>query len=515
VRTDGSVWCWGRNDSGQLGDETTQNRSNPVAVVELEGVRVSALALGSAHTCALVDDGTVRCWGDGGGRLGNGSTNGSTTPVEVSDISTATAISAGNDHTCALLADGTVRCWGNNSEGQLGDPNVTDFSSSTALTVRTTATGIALDNVTAISAGTSHTCAIVGTGRNMWCWGFNSFGQLANPNVIDSSSSTAVQVLTDSTTALAGVSSVSAGSAHTCAILSDPDEFLCWGGNSSGQLGDGTTTSPRLLPVAVSGSPQTVPVAVSAGAEHTCDLLDAGTVRCWGRGDDGQLGLGDANDRNTPVDVPDLSGVAMVSSGGFHTCALMDDDTVRCWGDGSSGRLGDGTTDQRTSPVTVLASGTAAAFSVRPQTEAPRTPAPSGPSVSCTPAAGPITVGSEVTCTVTGGDPGIDILWRAAVNPVIAEAGVTLDADGRGTFALTVPASALGATLTVELVAWTAPVAIGVVGTGGPAAGGGPVPTGVPAGEGPWPGGAALVVLLALSGMLVVAGARSSSAGRR
>jgi hypothetical protein len=121
-----------------------------------------------------------------------------------------------------------------------------------------------------------------------------------------------------------------------------------------------------------------------------------------------------------------------------------------------------------------------------------------GATVSCTPAAGAITVGTEVTCTVTGGDPGSEILWRAAINPVIAEAGVTLDADGTGTFAFTVPSSALGAALTVELVAWTAPVALGVVDAGGL------VPTRVPAGEGPRPGGEALALVGLLAVLLVV-----------
>ena len=143
----------------------------------------------------------------------------------------------------------------------------------------------------------------------------------------------------------------------------------------------------------------------------------------------------------------------------------------------------------------------------------PPAPVASGPSVSCAPDA--LTVGTEVTCTVTGGDPGIDILWRAAVNPVIASEGVTLDADGRGTFDFTVPASAAGSVVTVELVEWTTPVAIG----GGAVVGGvgGPVPTSVPAGEG---GGGpvgllALIALLGAVGAAGAAGAAGASRGRR
>ncbi len=501
LMTDGTVRCWGSNQTGQLGTGQSSadlaSAANPVAVVGLSDVTVTSLALSVAHTCALIDDGTVRCWGDGGsGRLGNGGTAESPTPVAVSGISTATAITAGNDYTCALLTDETVACWGNNSLGQLGDG--TTINRQTPVPV----TGLA--GVTAISAGGSHTCAIVTDGQ-VRCWGFNAAGQLGDGTT--TLSSIAIAVLTSgddqNVNRLAGATRLSAGGAHTCAILRNPsDDFVCWGSNSKGQLGDGSTTSSSN-PVEAGDTMATVPVAVSAGTEHTCDLLGTRTVRCWGNGDSGRLGDGTTTNRSSPVAVSGLSDVIVISAGGFHTCALRSDDTVRCWGSGGSGRLGDGETTDRTTPVSVLASGTASAspvpFSVRVAAvvEAPVAPLPAV-SVGCTPGAGAITVGTEVTCTVTGGDPGIEILWRAAINPVIAEAGVTLDADGTGTFAFTVPPSALGAALTVELVAWTAPVTLGVVDAGGL------VPTRVPAGEGPRPGGEALALVGLLAVVLVV-----------
>jgi alpha-tubulin suppressor-like RCC1 family protein len=504
LMTDGTVRCWGSNQSGQLGTGQSSadlaSAANPVAVVGLSDVTVTSLALGVAHTCALIDDGTVRCWGDGGsGRLGNNSTANSPTPVAVSGISTATAITAGNDYTCALLTDETVACWGNNSLGQLGDGTTTNRQTPVPVT--------GLTGVTAISAGGSHTCAIVTDGQ-VRCWGNNAFGQLGDGTT--TSSSITVLAMVNHSSPLAGATRLSAGGSHTCAILRDPDDdFVCWGRNLEGQLGDGSTTSSST-PVPAGDPTMTVPVAVSAGTEHTCDLLGTRTVRCWGNGNSGRLGDGTTTNRSSPVAVSGLSDVLVISAGNSHTCALRTDDTVRCWGNGSSGRLGDGETTNRTTPVSVLASGTASTspvpFSVRVAAvvETPVAPVPAV-TVGCTPAAGAITVGTEVTCTVTGGDPGSEILWRAAINPVIAEAGVTLDADGTGTFAFTVPSSALGAALTVELVEWTAPVTLGVVGAGAL------VPTRMPAGEGPWPGGEAL----ALVGLLAVAGMLGASRMRR
>jgi hypothetical protein len=250
-------------------------------------------------------------------------------------------------------------------------------------------------------------------------------------------------------------------------------------------------------PVVLGGVPQ-----IAAGNRHTCALLSDGTVRCWGRGNDGRLGDGTTAARLNPVQVLAsgtagtdpvvLGGVIQVSAGDFHTCALLSNGTVRCWGNGGQGRLGDGTTSRAVNPVVVLSSGTSlvdpVVFSVLVAVPVVSGQVP-GIAVNCDVAAPQ--VGATVTCTVSGGDAGIDILWRAAYNPVFAGEGVTLDASGSGEFAFMVPAAALGQELTVELVEWTTPISLGVVG--------GPVPSSVPSGGGPVP--VWTLALLALVGV--------------
>ena len=527
LRSDGTVWCWGSNGFGQLGDGTTTDRLHPVQVVLAPGgaplTGVTRISARFEHTCALLDDGTMRCWGAGSlGRLGDGGTADSAVPVTVvvaaggAPLSNITRIAAGGQHTCAVLGDGTVRCWGLNSSGELGIG--TTGTSATPVLSPTAVVGLdgagTLGGVSDVTAGQVHTCALLADEKAR-CWGFGGSGRLGDGTT--TTSDRPVRVLASGTEAaspveLGGITALSAGGAHTCALTKpDAGTVRCWGSNGFGQTGDGGTTNLLNPYIGVSATASGGISSVAAGTEHTCALYADDLVRCWGRGGAGQLGDGGTTNRSVPTLVGASSGTVQLAAGAVHTCAIMSDDTVRCWGSGGDGRLGDGETVQRTTPVTVLASGTAAtdgpAFSVRAAVVA--APVPSGPAVSCSPDV--LTVGTAITCTVTGGDPGIDILWRAAVNPVIAEAGVTLDADGRGEFTFTVPASAAGRVVTVELVDWTAPVAIGggaVV--GGP---GGPVPSSVPAGE----GGAVPGGLYALLGVVafVVGAAGTVLLGRR
>ena len=516
---DGTVRCWGRNGGGQLGDGTTREagRLNPVQVLASGSTQgssvlggVTQISAGGFHACALLEDETVRCWGFNSGinegALGDGTATDRTNPVQVlasgstqgsNVLEDVTQISAGARHTCALLSDETLRCWGRNVEGQLGDGTTTNRRNPVQV----------LTGVQQVSAGVEHTCALL-TGGTVRCWGANgdgfSGGRLGDGTTTDRLSPVQVLAsgLTQGTDVLDGVTRISASGSHTCALLSD-QTIRCWGENGSfgsdeGALGDGTATS-RSNPVKVltSGSDQNANVLggvtqVSAGGSHSCALLSGGESWCWGANSSGQLGDGTTTDRRNPVRVMDE--VRQVSAGGFHTCALLTDDTIRCSGYNASGALGDGTTSHRSTPVLVLASGTAAVspvtFRVAPEVAARQVATPTL-TVAC---AGGAHAGSEVTCMVSGGDPGIDILWRAAYNPVIAEAGVTLDASGVGTFSFTVPVAAHGEVLTVELVDWTGPQSLGVVG--------GPLPSSVPTGEGPVP--AWTLGLLALAGGLVL-----------
>lgn len=532
--TDGTVRCWGRNQYGQNGDGTTTIRTNPVQVLLPDSTPLTGVTQISAfntHTCALLSDTTVRCWGRNSSfQLGDATPTDRSTAVQVmladgvTPFSGVTRVSAGGEHTCALLNDGTVRCWGLNTSGQLGEGSTTGSANPTTVTV--SPGGAALAGVTAIDAGQIHTCALlnVGTAR---CWGSNSGGRLGDGTATDRPSP--VQVLatgsTQGTDTLGGIAALSAGNGHTCARM-DGGTVRCWGLNTFGQLGNGTTTSsanPVTVLVAAGGAALSKVSAVSSGTQHTCAVLGDGTARCWGDGASGRLGDGTTSASSVPVTVTGLTGidVTRITAGVSHTCALVDtaDVTARCWGDGSAGRLGDGTnlTGQtptfRSTPVRVLSSGTEASDPVVLvlNATAPTSSGSSAPAASIAVACAPATIaaGTEVTCTITGGDPGIDILWRAAFNPTIASDGVTLDADGTGTFTFTVPAGAVGSELTVELVEWTAPVSLGVAG--------GPVPSGVPAGQGPAPADAPLGLagLLAVAGLGGLLAARATARSRR
>jgi alpha-tubulin suppressor-like RCC1 family protein len=285
----GEVRCWGLNDAGQLGDGTFVSSNLPVAVTGITGA--TEIAIGDDHSCALVA-GTVRCWGTGyEGQLGHGvyilaSPFGSATPVTAVGITDATSVVADTDHTCALLADGTVQCWGWNGAGQVG-PGA-GYSTNVPVAV----TG--LTGVTALGAGSLHTCAVVAAG-GVKCWGYNDAGQLGNGTLTSSSSPVTVVGLTDAArlelgrghscalltsgtvrcwgmgshgqlgigtydgwltaappTGLTDVVQLTAGDVHTCAVVATGAAY-CWGGNLSYQLGNGTTETRANTPTRVSG----------------------------------------------------------------------------------------------------------------------------------------------------------------------------------------------------------------------------------------------------------------------
>ena len=202
-----------------------------------------------------------------------------------------------------------------------------------------------------ITAGSSHTCAILDDG-SVSCWGKNRNGQLGDGTGEHRHTPTQTSSLGDNRTAVA----ISAGGSHTCAILDD-GSVICWGKNNYGQIGDGTNGSDdhRLTPTQTSslGVNRTA-VAMSAGGSHTCVILDDGSMSCWGLNFKGQLGDGSTNpseDRNTPTQTANLGGIAVViAAGGDHTCAILEDDLAHCWGYNFYGQLGDGTTTDRHSP---------------------------------------------------------------------------------------------------------------------------------------------------------------------
>jgi alpha-tubulin suppressor-like RCC1 family protein len=303
---------------------------------------VKAIAFGGQHTCALLDSGGVKCWGNNGfGQLGNDNTDNTNTPTQVQGLNSGVkAIASYWDHTCALLEDGSVKCWGKNEYGQLGngEDGLGNYK-------ETPTDVINLDNrVKAITLGDFHTCALLDSG-GVKCWGLNENGELGNGSTANKYTPTDVSGLSS------GVKAIVIGDSYTCALL-ETGGVKCWGTNDQGQLGNGSTNNKRT-PTNVIGL-NTGVKSISLGINYTCALLESGGVKCWGNNDNGQLGDGSTISKSTPTDVKDLTaGVKSIAVGFQHTCALLDDDRVKCWGDNSSGQLGDGSTIDRSEPIEV------------------------------------------------------------------------------------------------------------------------------------------------------------------
>ena len=331
----GTLRCFGRNANGQLGTGFGSIAPSALAATPFtEGV--TQVASGSVHACA-VKAGQVFCWGNNAnGQLGNGTTTHSATPVAVSGIASgATAVAAGANHTCAIV-NGRVKCWGLNSTGQLGNGGT--VSSTTPVDV-VTAIGppaIQLQNVTAIAAGAGHTCAVVTNGANsqVSCWGFNTNGQIG-----DGTTTSPRTVATPTAGASsAGAIAVAAGNNHSCAIVAG-NALKCWGANAAGQLGTttvGNTTQPAFSASMFSGVTQ-----LAAGTAHNC-VVQSGAVRCFGLNSSGQLGNGTTTAAAGTAYTAVASGATGVAAGFGHTCAVVNG-AARCWGDGTKGQLGNGT----------------------------------------------------------------------------------------------------------------------------------------------------------------------------
>ncbi|MCA2958794.1 MAG: hypothetical protein IOD12_00985 [Silvanigrellales bacterium] len=329
VTPTGTVKCWGDNSAGQLGDGLTTWGQNSLPG-DVPGLAdVEDLGLGLSHTCALTQSHGVTCWGGNFyGQLGvdPSSTPVSASPLSVAGVSDVDSLAVGASHTCAA-SQGSVKCWGRNDRGQLGDGNVTTDLSVGPVVVG----GLSSDVVVMLSAGESHTCALLQTGA-VKCWGKNDFGQLGNGDVAVTESGIPLEVM-----GLSDVASLSAGSHHTCALMQTTGEVKCWGRNDFLNLGDGTGENSST-PVDVPGL--TGIARIAAGGSHTCAVTQTGGVKCWGSGLENQIGA-EMPIASTPVDVPGLASVEGIMTGANHTCALMQTTgEVKCWGMSSFGQLG-------------------------------------------------------------------------------------------------------------------------------------------------------------------------------
>ncbi len=333
VSFNGRAYCWGINDYGQLGSGTGSDSSTAMPVVSSMGgylKNVMYISSGEHHTCAVLTDSTVWCWGNNeSGQLGDGSTDGSMEAVKVktdfsgNTLSGIVEVASGQRHTCALHEDGhTVYCWGNNSASQCGVDSQQNMSLNYATQVPLQQTEIS--SITGISAGGDFTC-VSGIASDdstaVWCWGGNALGQLGCGSCAEvTSTATPVRVISENGTYLANVSDFNVGFSHSCAIDAD-NVVVCWGGNYAGQLGidDGVTTSATVVQVHASTTDSNEVFSVlggsiSAGYEHTCATRPVPgngaygmEIWCWGNNSFGQLGTGNTESGYVPVPVADVA----------------------------------------------------------------------------------------------------------------------------------------------------------------------------------------------------------------
>ena len=358
----GKAYCWGRNDAGQLGDGTTNDSTVPVPVDTsgvLAGKTLTQITVGVNHTCALDSTGSAYCWGDNEfGELGVNIPVQSTIPVAVDTSGvlagkSLTQITAGEQETCAVDSSGAY-CWGWNDYGQLGDGS-TAYDSFVPVPVDTAGV-LAGKNLTHVTAGWRDACALDTTGV-AYCWGLNTYGQLGDGSTAESN----IPVAVDTAGVLAGknLSQITAGTQSTCALDSTGNAY-CWGDNESGELGNGTATSSSV-PVAVDtggilAGKSLTQISAANGGSHTCSLDNLGDAYCWGFNSLGQLGDGGTADSLVPVAV-DTGGVlagknlTQITTGGGHTCTLDTAAAVYCWGWNLFGEIGDNSTTSSDVPV--------------------------------------------------------------------------------------------------------------------------------------------------------------------
>ena len=340
---DGNAFCWGSNSYGQLGDGTTDSSLTPVAVQGLSGVHLVAIEAGNHHSCALDEDGDVYCWGRNDyGQLGDGTDSDRTLPTAVTGLSEPVLIlslDAVSHHACVVTASKVAYCWGKNDQGQLGDG--TTAHRATPTLVGTTSN----ENVITISVGRTHSCfSRAATFTTTHCFGENGFGQLGDHTTI-------TRYLPRATFHSVTSLRIAGGGFHTC-VIGGNGRLRCWGRNIYGQLGNPSGSSYTFPPLSESTIPGGA-VEVRAGTFHTCALMDNGGLKCWGSNSSGQV-TGLSSSYATPRDVTDhLFGVQFFDTGWYHTCSIKTDQVIRCWGINGSGQLGDGTTDSSSTPVEV------------------------------------------------------------------------------------------------------------------------------------------------------------------
>ncbi len=360
VLDSGGVACWGNNTAGELGDASTNLAASPVMVSGLGGY-VQKLGLGFSHSCAILSDKTLQCWGlNANGQVGSGvAANHFTTPQSVTGITNVIKVVGGGAHTCALLGDGSIKCWGYGFFGQLGNGNSGNTADSNVPVNVINLGGKAVD----LAASYIGTCALLQDGR-IRCWGLfadvNSKVPVDLPHAY--SNPKAISMGVDSLCALdangtascmglggvlgepvdglgAGVTSIAAGHYHACALKTG--EMYCWGSDQYGALGSGQTGYTGV-PLPVMSFYGQTPIAAASGGNYNCASTAAGKAYCWGSNSGGNLGIGDTDfftNYSLPQPVSGLSSGVSKISAGTHTCAVVNG-AAKCWGRNLQGQLG-------------------------------------------------------------------------------------------------------------------------------------------------------------------------------
>jgi alpha-tubulin suppressor-like RCC1 family protein len=351
----GTALCWGTGPFGQLGVGSRRIALVPMAVTAAS--RFASISAGASHTCGVTSEGKVLCWGlneEGQAGVKSGTLctaagvnyDCTSPPDTIAGLPRMRLVRAGGSFSCGLAADGVAYCWGGNRRGQLGR-----------------STGHAWDppgpvgasphpQFHDLAAGQFHACGVTTEGAIL-CWGWGLYGQLGT--TAKTSRCTTGEACADAPApvdASGSFSVVTAGAGHTCALGSNGRAF-CWGSNTHGQLGIGSTREKAPVPAAVAGGHTFTGLA--AGSYFTCGLTETGEVWCWGDNSSGQVGT--AADSTPGSDVPvrvALDGRALsIGAGDRHACTILEGDRVACWGNDGAGQLGDGQKTETEPPVTV------------------------------------------------------------------------------------------------------------------------------------------------------------------
>jgi alpha-tubulin suppressor-like RCC1 family protein len=484
LTTDGQLKCWGSNTYGQVGVVGDAVISTPTLVNGLTSgqLTVTSVALGYDHSCAGLSDGTMKCWGRGlSGQLGRGANTDSSVPTSPSNLGgvQVAKVFAGRDSSCLVTVAGSVKCWGANFSGQLGD------GTTTSRNVPTDVVGFGNDPVLDIQLGYYHSCFLHASnpGNGVKCFGVN---QIAHLRMIGAGVNTASILTPTAPVGLSsGVADVRVGRWHTCARMTDKT-VKCWGDNNAGELGNGLPSGDNsgdwVVPTDVPGLSGVEQLDI--GDRHTCAILSSGALTCWGSNGQGEQATGDTTERRVPTAVAGMaSNVTKIAAGGIDgtvtfTCS-MKSGLVYCWGSDLRGQVTQGYVTSALTPRTVagsfevatgattttttlppvvyipppLASSTAAPSVSVPTSLATETPKPTTPVLEravaiSAPAAQlglppRVAGGQTVDVVATDLTPGAEAEVFIASDPMFL-GSARVDASGRMKLSVTIPAGMIG-----------------------------------------------------------------------